>query len=46
MTQHPQPPLRATAHRVETGGNWMGMMGAVDHDKGECNKTMAKWEQQ
>jgi hypothetical protein len=44
MTQHPQPPLRATAHRVAMGSNWMGTMGAVGHDEGERNKTVAKWE--
>jgi len=43
-TQHPQPLLRATAHRVETGGNWTGTTGAVGHDEGECNRMMAKWE--
>ena len=51
MTQHPQPPLQATAHRVEMGSNWMGMMGAVGHDKGDTQwddgemgtTTMKKW---
>jgi len=46
MTQHPQPLLWATACRVEMGSNWMGTMGAVGHNEGECNEMMVKWEQQ
>jgi len=46
MTQHSQLPLWATACRVEMGGNWTGMMGAVGHNEGEHNKITVKWEWQ